>query len=332
MEGETVTAHGTLFYRYTGHHRTEVLLQCLAGDIPRFEDFAAPPAFRGTNAKPKLSSPHAWRYRTRLREGAKAKPNYAGIHNLVLWGCGTNCRYGAVVNAVTGRVVFLPEPFSGPDIYYRPDSHLLILTGLRGETELFCFYDFDGRDFRLVKAIDQNPEAGYVWPLMACGGRLGTEHLQERKLVIVRNSPGGPATQFEKAKAELDRSETTIRIEGECHSACTFYLSAKKVCIADTAVIGVHGAARQGKVDAALTQEWARKHHPPALRAWAEKAGAYNSHEIMTIKAPDLWVMGFERCPPLPDDIKRDLARLKARERAELFEAVKRQWAPPEEP
>ena len=129
---------------------------------PRFRDFRAPPTFRGTNAKPRLVTKAARRFRTRLRYGAKSKPNYAGIHALVLWGCGTECLDGAAVNAVTGRVVFLPDSFS---LCFRARlrSRLLMLAdfgGLPGlsETDTYHFYDFDGRAFRLVTTINGRPE------------------------------------------------------------------------------------------------------------------------------------------------------------------------------
>lgn len=302
----------------------------IRGEVPHFEDFPAPPAFRGTNARPDLTTPEARRYRTRLREGAKGKPNYAGIHNLVTWGCGNSCLTGAAVNAVTGRVVFLPGVAS--DIHARPDSRLLILGGLYdGEPELYCFYDFDGREFRLVKAIegkDLGSLGGGVWPPMDCDGLAGFDWSPSGKLLIVRNSQGGSVELFETAMIEADRSGATVRIEGPCHSACTVLLSAKKVCVAKAAVIGVHGASRAGKVDIALTKKWARKYHPPRLRRWAESVGAYGSPQMTTISAPELWAMGFKRCPPLPADVRQELATQKARERAEFLtfrERLKRQ-------
>ena len=48
--------------------------------------------------------PKAKQFRTRLTEGAKHGPNFAGIYTVVEWGCGTNCQQVAVVNARTGRV------------------------------------------------------------------------------------------------------------------------------------------------------------------------------------------------------------------------------------
>jgi hypothetical protein len=55
------------------------------------------------------------------------KTNYAGIHVLVLWGCGTECIAGAAVNGLTGRVVFLPEGAFSLCFDVRPDSRLITI-------------------------------------------------------------------------------------------------------------------------------------------------------------------------------------------------------------
>ena len=82
------------------------------------------------------------------------KPNYAGVHALTLWGCGSQCLDGAVVNLVTGKVVFLPD---GVSLCFdaRLNSRLLMLAngGFAGLSQTYAFYDFNGRRFRLVKLI-----------------------------------------------------------------------------------------------------------------------------------------------------------------------------------
>lgn len=50
------------------------------------------------------TDPQAKQFRTRLTEGVKHGPNFAGIYTVVEWGCGTNCQQVAVINARTGRV------------------------------------------------------------------------------------------------------------------------------------------------------------------------------------------------------------------------------------
>ena len=122
---------------------------------PAFKRFPAPPVFRGRHAKPTLNTKFAKLFRTRLREAAKRKPNYAGIHALALWGCGSQCLYGAAVNLVTGKVVFIPR---APTLCFdaRLNSRLLMLAdgGDAGFPQTYAFYDFNGRAFRLVKEIE----------------------------------------------------------------------------------------------------------------------------------------------------------------------------------
>jgi hypothetical protein len=51
----------------------------------------------------------AWLYRTVLREGyGDGQPDFAGHYRIVTWGCGTGCVAHAVVDVMTGRVIFDP--------------------------------------------------------------------------------------------------------------------------------------------------------------------------------------------------------------------------------
>src|SRR4029453_14494804 len=79
-----------------------------AGALPQFAAYPAPLAHPGKNAEPDLSTQEARSFRTRLREAAKERPNFAGQYILTTWGCGTSCVMGAVIDAQSGRVTFLP--------------------------------------------------------------------------------------------------------------------------------------------------------------------------------------------------------------------------------
>jgi hypothetical protein len=124
-------------------------------------------------ARVRLDSPRARTFRTRLREGASAGPNFAGRYTFVQWGCGTGCAQSGVIDAATGRVFFPPLDFH--DIYdmedersrrrvFRLDSRLLVLTKYnydRLESYTVYYYLFDGRRFRLLrKAVERHAEAG----------------------------------------------------------------------------------------------------------------------------------------------------------------------------
>lgn len=80
--------------------------QLLSNDL--YDDFRRYPASEIHTEVPVAvvlkTDPQAKQFRTRLTEGAKYGPNFAGIYTVIEWGCGTNCQQIAVVNARTGYV------------------------------------------------------------------------------------------------------------------------------------------------------------------------------------------------------------------------------------
>jgi hypothetical protein len=109
--------------------------------LPQFNDYPAT-IYSGRTRQPDMASdPDARTYRTRLRDAAKGPVNFAGEYVLATWGCGTTCLMGAVINARTGHVAFLPHSVccwdadSGTPIDYRADSNLIVFTGLLDEQD-----------------------------------------------------------------------------------------------------------------------------------------------------------------------------------------------------
>ena len=96
------------------------------GEPPRFEDFGVSSVFRGKPAPVDLSgNPKARTFRTKLTEGAKEGPNFAGHYTAVSWHCGTECQAVAVIDAKTGQVYFAPFSTS-EDSEFRVNSMLFI--------------------------------------------------------------------------------------------------------------------------------------------------------------------------------------------------------------
>jgi hypothetical protein len=132
--------------------------------LPRFEDYPAE-LFRGAPAPAKIVGPLARSYRTRLRGGAKEGPNFAGHYTVVYWGCGSDCRVFAVVDAKTGKVYFPPGiravsrvPSQEEDpIQYRGDSRLLVIAGEvwpgggQWKPEATYYYEWRGGELKLVR-------------------------------------------------------------------------------------------------------------------------------------------------------------------------------------
>jgi hypothetical protein len=55
-----------------------------------------------------LATKDARMFRTELRRQAARGPNFAGHYTLALWGCGAGCANGAVIDARSGQVGFIP--------------------------------------------------------------------------------------------------------------------------------------------------------------------------------------------------------------------------------
>jgi hypothetical protein len=77
---------------------------------PRFEDYPVTEKWSGPSAPLKLTSRSGRMYRTRLTTASKEAPNFAGRYRFAIWGCGSNCAAGAVVDLPTGAVY--PPPSS----------------------------------------------------------------------------------------------------------------------------------------------------------------------------------------------------------------------------
>jgi hypothetical protein len=110
-------------------------------------------------------------FRTRLKRAAAEASNFAEHYVVALWGCGTECLDGAVINTWDRKVIWLPGSicctFSdfGYDVdraSYRIDSALLILRGRLNEkagTDEEHYYRIDGD--HLVHLLDVPLPAGH---------------------------------------------------------------------------------------------------------------------------------------------------------------------------
>jgi len=120
-------------------------------DVPkpsRFARFAVPPGSSRPPVPPVLSTAEARRFRTVLRQGAAAGPNFAGHFTVVGWGCGSSCINAAIVDARTGQVYFpgalgaitsihVAVPTGGDynSLRFQRNSRLLVVLGASYEDE-----------------------------------------------------------------------------------------------------------------------------------------------------------------------------------------------------
>ncbi|SRR5713101_262049 len=110
--------------------------------LPRFEDFPEAEKWAGSRAKVVLDRPAVKMFRTQFREASLQPPNFAGYYRIAIWGCGTQCLEGGMMDLATGKVIKLPTVERGKGLDYwmlcypafqpsgiesRADSRLLII-------------------------------------------------------------------------------------------------------------------------------------------------------------------------------------------------------------
>ena len=79
--------------------------------LPRFEAYPVLEVWKGPPTSLKLVSAEERMFRTSLREAAKKPPDFAGHYRFAIWGCGTRCVGGALIDLRTG--VVSPPPLAG---------------------------------------------------------------------------------------------------------------------------------------------------------------------------------------------------------------------------
>jgi hypothetical protein len=130
---------------------------------PEFKDYLVERAYSGAAVAPKI--PQKWRmFRTRIREGAKSKVEFAGHYTVPRWGCGAGCSTFVIVDSITGTV-YDGLTFSEPPVEwvtkqknyermeFQPKSRLIKINGCPDE-ENCGFYDYEmieGKGLKLVR-------------------------------------------------------------------------------------------------------------------------------------------------------------------------------------
>ena len=127
--------------------------------LPRFADHPVKERFTGKPALPDFANnKDARRYKSRIREGAKQGPNFAGKYTIIEWGCGSQCQSFAIVDAKTGAI-YSPPFTSSWGLLYRLDSNLLIADPVSSEALangnvpawlVTGFYTWDGKQLNKI--------------------------------------------------------------------------------------------------------------------------------------------------------------------------------------
>lgn len=139
----------------------------LPESAPKFSHYQVRTVFRGKPTRVVITGAKARQFKTRLREDSRLGPNFAGNYTVVFWGCGTGCAQIAIVNAITGKVIWLPQDWVDiPDEQgvkanrnYRLDSRLLIVTKSRYDaraTFTAYFYVMNKDRLNLIKRLESD--------------------------------------------------------------------------------------------------------------------------------------------------------------------------------
>lgn len=126
----------------------------------QFEDFPID-VYEGELSKPDFNTnKDAKRFITRITEGSRRRPNFAGELNFINWGCGTNCKNGIILNSETGEIY--DGIVTAWGVKSKPNSRLLIaeypfFEDKEDEWIPFCgfcipkFYEWSLEEKKLIK-------------------------------------------------------------------------------------------------------------------------------------------------------------------------------------
>jgi hypothetical protein len=124
--------------------------------VPQFEQYRVNNIYQGSPARPVLRSPGDREYRTRIREGAKTGPNFAGHYTVIIIGCGTECASFVIVDAANGTVYSRAQKEYTCEPIFKIDSRLLSTDVCTGAIRKNCnraFWEWTGKELKFLTRI-----------------------------------------------------------------------------------------------------------------------------------------------------------------------------------
>jgi hypothetical protein len=97
------------------------------------DNYKVDKVYKGNLAQPNFTTdPDAKYFITRIKEGCKKEGvNFAGHYTIVEWGCGALCQQMAIVDRISGQIIYSQIPFDTLDGHsgtkYKLDSRILII-------------------------------------------------------------------------------------------------------------------------------------------------------------------------------------------------------------
>ncbi len=99
--------------------------------LPTFADYPAKDIISGsTSTLPAIdlnSNPNGTTFKTRIRESENDLPNFSGKYSVVIWGCGTSCQVGVIIDRNSGKILDALPFVSENGIEMEATSSLIIV-------------------------------------------------------------------------------------------------------------------------------------------------------------------------------------------------------------
>jgi hypothetical protein len=130
---------------------------------PRPSDFPVEIIFHGKTRLPdfKRRDQKFNMYRTRIRDGMRAGPTFAGHYSLIQIGCGTDCSLVIFADNKTGKLSDFPlgaDANLDLQLKFQLDSRLVTTQWFAEDAKCYVeFFNFDGRAWKSIKKIDVGP-------------------------------------------------------------------------------------------------------------------------------------------------------------------------------
>jgi hypothetical protein len=125
------------------------------------------------------------------------------------------------------------------------------------------------------------------------------------KSTVLGFEPGGFVHEHIERWRQVEKSAADVEIRGPCFSACTLVMSVvpkERLCFGDYASLQFHLATVSGRV-AIPTSTWMLMSYPRDIRDWLIARGGVGGmtvYNFLVLEAPELWGMGYRKCPPEP--------------------------------
>ena len=132
---------------------------------PYFWEYPVNSIYKNKVGTVKISGRDQYLYRTRIKSLKGRTPDFAGHYVIDLWGCGTECLMGVIVDARTGRAHFLPfticcwehyEDRNFRPVRYQLKSRMIIFEGSRNEQgKGVYYYEWKNNQLKLIHSIEK---------------------------------------------------------------------------------------------------------------------------------------------------------------------------------